>query len=121
MARVHIGTAVALATLATVAVAAAGDGGREQIKFNPSDQSAARTAVLRRTDLPGGDWKGGAVKFDPSPSPTCRNYHPDLSQFVLTGAAESDWKSESAEMSIESARESEMDNALSRTRSAARG
>src|SRR5262245_10050922 len=64
----------------------------EQHKFNAADQAVARAATLKRADLnPASGWKGGPVKPDLSPSPDCPNYPIDLSSFVLTGAAETDW------------------------------
>jgi hypothetical protein len=84
---------LSVVALATAAAASAVDPGREKIRFNAADQAAARAAVIRRTDLrPRGGWKGGAVRPDLSPSPTCPNYHPKLSEFVLTGAAGTDWR-----------------------------
>jgi hypothetical protein len=71
--------------LTTAAVVLAGDG-KEQIKFNPADQAAARAVVIRRADL-GSSWVGGPTKPDLSSGPTCANYHPKVSDLVLTGAA----------------------------------
>lgn len=51
--------------------------------------------LVTRSDLPvGSDWQGGITRPDLSPNPTCpNNYQPDVSHFVLTGAAASDWRS----------------------------
>lgn len=66
--------------------------GREKIRFNAADQVAARAATIRRADLrPTGGWIGGAVKPDLSSTLTCPNYHPKLSDLVLTGAARTHW------------------------------
>ena len=66
----------------------------ETIRLNAADQAAARAAVVKRTDLGVANvWRGGATKPDLSANPTCPNYHPDLSRFVVTGAAASDWRS----------------------------
>jgi hypothetical protein len=78
-------TAVAVA-LASAAAVGAGDG-KEQIKFNAADQAAARAVVLRRADLGSSGWAGGRVKPDLSAGPSCPNYHPKVSDLVLTGAA----------------------------------
>jgi hypothetical protein len=80
-----------IATLALAVTALAGDGGREQVKFNAADQAKARAIVIRRSDLrPASGWKGGPTKPDLSPV-TCANYHPRLSDLVITGVAETDW------------------------------
>jgi hypothetical protein len=80
----------ALVALVTAAVVAAGDG-KEQIRFNPADQAAARAVVIRRSDLGSTGWQGGPVKPDLS-GPSCPNYHPKLSDLVITGAAEADFR-----------------------------
>ena len=83
--------ATAIALLA--ASAATAEGGREQIRFNAADQTAARATVLRRSDLGStSGWTGGRVKPDLSPGPTCPNYHPKQSDLVLTGAAQSSFR-----------------------------
>ena len=80
---VVVATAVVLAAATAVF---AGDG-KEQIKFNPADQAAARAVVIRRADLGSSGWVGGPTKPDLSSGPTCANYHPKVSDLVLTGAA----------------------------------
>jgi len=80
---VVVATAVVLAAARAVF---AGDG-KEQIKFNPADQAAARAVVIRRADLGSSGWVGGPTKPDLSSGPTCANYHPKVSDLVLTGAA----------------------------------
>jgi hypothetical protein len=82
---VFVLAAVALALLTATAVPA-GDG-KEQIKFNAADQAAARAVVIRRADLGSTGWAGGPTKPDLSSGPTCANYHPKVSDLVLTGAA----------------------------------
>jgi hypothetical protein len=72
--------------LAMAAAVFAGDG-KEQIKFNAADQAAARAVVIRRADLGSSGWPGGPAKPDLSSGPTCSNYHPKVSDLVLTGAA----------------------------------
>ena len=71
--------------MAAVATVHAGDG-KEQIRFNAADQAAARAVVIRRADL-GSGWVGGPAKPDLSAGPRCPNYHPKVSDLVLTGAA----------------------------------
>jgi hypothetical protein len=89
-----------LVVLATAVVAAAANGKGETIQFNAADQAAARSATLRRSDLtPAGGWTGGRVKPDLSPPPSCPNYPVDLSRFVLTGTAASDWTRGTLELS----------------------
>jgi hypothetical protein len=86
--RVTIASVVTLA-LATAGLAVAGDGNKQQIRFNAADQSAARAVVLRKSDLgSASDWKGGARKPDLSAAPSCPNYNPKQSDLVLTGIAE---------------------------------
>jgi hypothetical protein len=65
---------------------------REQIRFNPSDQAAARAALLRRGDLGSAGWSGGPVKPDLSSTMSCPGYTPRQSDLVLTGAAEADFR-----------------------------
>jgi hypothetical protein len=82
---------VALAT-ASVVVAA---GGKYQIKLNAADQGAARAVVIRRADLDSSGWQGGSVKpdlADISAGLSCPSYHPKLSDLVITGAAETDFR-----------------------------
>src|SRR5262245_46503084 len=81
-----------LVVLATAAAAAAANGKGEKIQINAADQAAARAVTLRRSDLPpAGGWTGGRVKPDNSTPPSCPNYPVDLSRFVLTGRASSEW------------------------------
>jgi hypothetical protein len=85
---VLVATAVALALAAT---ALAGDG-KEQIKLNARDQALARSIVIRRADVgtaPG--WSGGMKKPDLSGGLSCANYHPEQSDLVVTGTAESEF------------------------------
>jgi hypothetical protein len=71
----------------TAGTAALATAGMEQIKFNPADQAAARAVVIRRADLGSSGWTGGPTKPDLSSGPRCPNYHPKVSDLVLTGAA----------------------------------
>jgi hypothetical protein len=75
--------------LVTAAAVWAGDG-KYQIRFNAADQAAARAVVIRPGDLGSSGWQGG--RFKPSPPNLsaglgCPNYHPKLSDLVITGAA----------------------------------
>jgi hypothetical protein len=78
-------TAAGVALITAVEVLA-GDG-KEQIRFNAADQAAARAVVLHRADLGSSGWVGGPAKPDLSSGPSCPNYHPKVSDLVLTGAA----------------------------------
>jgi len=69
----------------------AGDG-KEQIKFNAADQAAARAVVIRRADLGSSVWQGGRVKPELSTGPSCPNYHPKVSDLVITGAAAANFR-----------------------------
>lgn len=76
-------------TLVTAAAVWAGDG-NYQIRFTAADQAAARAVVIRPGDLSSSGWQGG--RFKPSLSNlsaglSCPNYHPKLSDLVITGAA----------------------------------
>jgi len=82
--------AVVAAALAAVATVHAGDG-KEQIRFNAADQAAAKAVVIRRADL-GSGWVGGPAKPDLSAGPSCPNYHPKVSDLVLTGAARTNFR-----------------------------
>ena len=77
--------------LAVVTAALAANPRGETIKYNAADQAAARAATVQRADLQKtSGWKGGATKPDLSAT-SCADYNPDLSHFVSTGAAASDW------------------------------
>jgi hypothetical protein len=95
------GTTLALAASALALVSAAGvsaGDGKQQIKLTERDQAAARAVVLRRTDL-GSSWQGGPVKPDLSSTPNCPNFHPKVSDLVVTGAAETAFQRSSLEFS----------------------
>jgi len=83
---------VAAATvLVVVAGATAADPGKQKIELNAADQAAARAVVLRRSDL-GAGWTGGRVKPDLTSQVSCASYHPKVSDLVVTGAAESQFR-----------------------------
>lgn len=93
-----IGALLVLAALLAAAVAYAG--GHEQIKYKAADQTAARAATLKRTDLTSATgWTGGSTKPDISAPPSCRNYQVDLSKYVLTGAARTQWSAGTRQVS----------------------
>ncbi len=78
-----------LLIVALLALAAAGGALANQIRLTPADQARARTAVVRRADLGGTGWTGGAKKPDLASGSSCVGYHPKDSDLVTTGAAES--------------------------------
>jgi hypothetical protein len=84
-------TLVAATAVVACLVPAARAGSRERIELDAADQAAARAAIVRPADLRRDGWSGRAVTPDLRPAPTCRNYHPKLSDLVLTGAAESNF------------------------------
>jgi len=84
--------ALASAMVALTIAAAVSAGGGEQIRFNAADQAAARAVVIRRADLGSSGWQGGRVKSDLSGGPMCPNYHPKVSDLVITGAAKADFR-----------------------------
>jgi len=84
--------ALASAMVALTIAAAVSAGGGEQIRFNAADQAAARAVVIRRADLGSSGWQGGRVKPDLSGGPTCPNYHPKVSDLVITGAVKADFR-----------------------------
>ena len=77
--------------LAACALAVAGDG-PEPVKLTPADQAAARAVVLRRADLGSSGWEGGATKPDLSSGLSCPNFHPKVSDLVITGAAQTTFR-----------------------------
>ena len=89
--RIALVLAVAAVALATAVAVPAGDG-KQQIKFNATDQAAARAVVMRRADLGSSGWAGGPLKPDLSTGPTCPNYDPKVSDLVLTGAARTNFR-----------------------------
>ena len=93
-------SAVAASTLALVSTSSvfAGDG-KQQIKLNKRDQAAARAVVIRRTDLGSSGWQGGSVKPDLSSTTNCPNFHPKVSDLVVTGAAQTTFQRSSLEFS----------------------
>jgi len=78
--------------LVLAASAAASGPGKQKIELNAADQAAARRVVLRRNDL-GPGWTGGRVKPDLTSQVSCASYHPKVSDLVVTGAAESQFRS----------------------------
>jgi hypothetical protein len=92
---IRVTSAVVVAVLAAALVSTAIAGAEEnyQFEYNAADQTAARAVALRRPDLALG-WKGGFKKVrksDLAPL-TCRNYHPKVSDLVITGAADAVWQ-----------------------------
>jgi hypothetical protein len=85
------GTAAVVALLVLAAGAAAADPGKQKVELNAADQAAARRVVLRRSDL-GPGWTGGRVKPDLTSQVSCASYHPKVSDLVVTGAAESQFR-----------------------------
>lgn len=81
----------AATVLVVVAGATAADPGKQKIELNAADQAAARAVVLRRSDL-GAGWTGGRVKPDLTSQVSCASYHPKVSDLVVTGAAESQFR-----------------------------
>jgi hypothetical protein len=81
---------------AATAVTAYADTRTPRIKLNAADQAAARGAVIRRSDLdsPRG-LSGGRTPPELEAWPTCSNYHPKVSDLLVTGAARSFFSSES--------------------------
>ena len=77
--------------LVVVAGATAADPGKQKIELNAADQAAARAVVLRRSDL-GAGWTGGRIKPDLTSQVSCASYHPKVSDLVVTGAAESQFR-----------------------------
>ncbi len=79
------------AALVTVAAAWAAGTDKEPRHYTAADQAAARSIVLKQSDLPSG-WKGGPKKVDTSAPPTCPDFNPKQSDLLITGDAESDFK-----------------------------
>lgn len=89
--RGRAGRVAAAAALVVVASAAAANPGKQKIELNAADQAAARSVVLRRSDL-GSGWTGGRIKPDLTSQVSCPSYHPKVSDLVVTGAAESQFR-----------------------------
>jgi hypothetical protein len=89
--RIALAFAAAVVALGTAAAVWAG-GGMEPVKLNAADQAAAGAVVIRRADLGSSGWQGGRVTPDLSAGPTCPNYHPKVSDLVITGAARADFR-----------------------------
>jgi hypothetical protein len=94
---------VALGFLFALAPAApAGNPRGETLRPNAADQAAARAVTVKQVDLrPATGWTGGAVQPVLSPL-TCADYHPNLSSFVSTGGAATDWYQGTDEVSTQS-------------------
>ena len=89
--RVAFVLGVTAAALTASSLALAGDG-KEQIKLTAAGQGAAKAVVLRRADLGSSGWEGGPTKPDLSSSLSCPNFHPKVSDLVITGAAQSNFR-----------------------------
>jgi hypothetical protein len=60
---------------------------------NAADQALARSLVLAQADLgPTSVWHGGRVKPDDSFNPACANFHLRQADLILTGEAESRYR-----------------------------
>ena len=90
--------AVSALAFGLVTAVFAGDG-KPQIRFTAADQAAARAVVLRRTDLGSSGWEGGPRKPDLSSTVSCAGFHPKVSDLVVTGAAETDFRRSGVELS----------------------
>jgi hypothetical protein len=90
--------AVTAAALAFAGVVAAGDG-KQKIRLTAADQAAARAVVLRRSDLGSSAWQGGRTKPDLSSTMDCPDFHPKVSDLVVTGAAETEFHRSGVEFS----------------------
>jgi hypothetical protein len=88
--RRRAGTIAAAAALVLVASVAA-DPGKEKVELTAADQAAARRVVLRSSDL-GAGWTGGRIKPDLTSQVSCPTYHPKVSDLVVTGAAQSQFR-----------------------------
>jgi hypothetical protein len=93
-----IRTVACVIGLGLVLVQAAFAGENQPIKFNASDQAAAKALTLKMGDL-GAGWKGGATKPQLNPDNPCTMKRSDL---VLTGAARSEFKTQGATITSES-------------------
>ena len=96
--KTSIRTVACAAALGLVFVQAALAVDKQPIKFNASDQVAAKALTLKAADL-GAGWKGGAKKPVLNPDNPCPMKRSDL---VLTGAAKSEFKTQGAVVTSES-------------------
>lgn len=75
---------------------------KEKIALTKAGQSAARAAVIRRSDLGAATgWTGGARTPDLSGQMPCTSFHPKQSDLVLVGAAQTVWKHAGLELDSE--------------------
>jgi hypothetical protein len=85
--RLRVLAAALAGVFACTAVATAG-GDVSRVHVTPADQVAARAVMLRQADV--GDpalWESGAEQPAVSTALRCRNFHPKVSDLVVTGAA----------------------------------
>ena len=94
---------LAAASLAALLLCAAAWGDREKVKIVAADQSLAKSALVRLTDLgsPTG-WSGGPTKPTPPASFRCGSYVAKQSDLVLTGNAAARWMHSGLEIDSES-------------------
>ena len=91
---------VATLSIASLALATTALADREQVHLTRAGQQAARAAVLRPGDV-GATFTGGARKPTLNTSVACPGFQPKQSDLVVVGAAETTWKSDTAQFDSE--------------------
>lgn len=91
--RLLLGLGFVVTLMTSSALASGGDS--YQLRYNSTDQAAARAATLRRSDLQQSSrwngWRRGATKVTLAPT-TCPTLRPRVSDLVITGAADAWWE-----------------------------
>jgi hypothetical protein len=90
-----------VAVLVALAVTATALADRYGLAFTHADQVRARSAVLKLADL-GAGWSGGPKKPNLSNDTNCPGFSPKLSDLVMTGAAESEFRAQTLGMDVDS-------------------
>jgi hypothetical protein len=92
---------IALVALVAAGVGSAANPSKEKIALTAAGKAKARAEVLRRPDLGGVGWQGGAKKPDLSSTMPGCSYRPKQSDLVLVGAAETTWRQQVIEVDSE--------------------
>jgi hypothetical protein len=93
----------AIAALVSVSTATAGRDSYK-VRMTAEGQAAARAVMPSKADIGApSDWKGGPTRPDVSNGLKCANYHPKVSDLVVTGAAAVTYKQPGLVISVQAA------------------
>ena len=107
MTKRKLSVAASLAAVLAPSGAALALAGGPKIEYTARDQAAARSEVVHRADLqPPRDWRGYFQKpsKDELHPNVCSDFHPVVSDLVVTGAETSTWTSRSNQLSVVSSK-----------------